>query len=149
MRETALPSPKIGARGHHLRRLVALAVSSLQSAAYSNGRHPAAVTLSAFLASAKTATDLLLPAVPVLAFTPSAKSYSIAVGAAQAGPALAKGGSGGAVTYTSATPAKCTINATTGAVTPLTTGTSVITASIAANGGYAATTQTYTATVTA
>lgn len=148
MRETALPSPKIGARGHHLRRLVALAVSSLQTAAYSNGRHPAAVTLSAFLASAKTATDLLLPVAPVLAFTPSAKSYSIAAGPT-AGPALAVGGYLGSPIYSSATPAKATVNSATGVVTGVATGTSVITATVPARGGFLGATQTYIATVTA
>ncbi|WP_221795915.1 hypothetical protein [Aquisediminimonas sediminicola] len=148
MRESALSSPNIGALGYHLRRIAAQAVSYVQVNQYANGRHPSAVQLSAFLAEVKTAVDLLLPVDPVLAFTPSAKSYSIAAGVT-AGPALAKGGSEGIVTYSSATPAKCTVNALTGAITPLTTGTSVITASVAASGGYNAKTVTYVATVTA
>lgn len=148
MRETDLPTPGIGGKGYHLRRILAQGISSIQVNAYANGKHPAAVTLSAFLADAKTAVDLLLPVDPVLSFTPSAKTYSIAAGAT-AGPVLAKGGSEGTVTYSSATPAKATVDPVTGVVTPVATGTSVITASIAASGGYNAKTVTYTATVTA
>jgi hypothetical protein len=149
MRESDLPSPDIGGKGFHLRRITAQAISQLQVGNYGNGRHPAAVALSAFFAAAKAAADALLPAAPTTSFTPTAKTYTIAGGAAQAGPTLAKGGSDGAVTYTSATPSVATVNSATGAINPISAGTSVITAAIAASGGYLAATRTYTATVTA
>lgn len=151
MRETDLPSPSIGGKGHHLRRIAVNAISQVQisATAYTNGRHPNAQALSDFFTAAATALAGLVPVAPVVSFTPSAKSYSLAAGANQAGPVLAKGGSEGIVTYSSGTPAKATVNPTTGAVTPVATGTSVITASIAASGGFLASTVTYTATVTA
>lgn len=150
MRESDLPSPGIGGKGHHLRRIAAQAISQLEiSAPAYGGSSPASVALSAFFAACKAGADALAPVAPTLAFTPTAKSYSIAAGAGQAGPALSTGGSGGAVTYSSGTPANATVNPATGAVTPLIAGTSVITATIAANGGYLGTTQTYIATVTA
>jgi len=148
MREAALPSPDLGATGYHLRRIMAQAISYIEVNQYANAKHPAAKAFSDFLASCKTTVDSYLPVDPVLAFTPASKTYSIAAGAT-AGPALAKGGSEGAVTYSSATPAKATVDPVTGVVTPIATGTSVITASVAASGGYNAKTVTYTATVTA
>lgn len=149
MRETDLPSPVIGGRGHHLRRIAAQSVSQLQvaSTAYGNGRHPSATTLAAFFQACLDAATLLLPAVSIPTFTPSAKSYSIAAGAT-VGPVLAPVGHTGVPVYTSATPARATVNAATGFVTGVSVGTSVITATFPANGGYALTTITYVATVT-
>jgi hypothetical protein len=149
MRESDLPSPMIGGKGHHLRRISAQSISQMEINSYSNGRHPHAKALSDFFTACATALASLVPVAPVMAFTPTSKSYSIAAGASQAGPALNKGGSEGVVTYTSATPAKATVDPVTGAVTPIATGTSVITASITDSGGFLAGTQTYIATVTA
>ncbi len=150
MRESDLPSPMIGGKGHHLRRITAQSISSLQvNAAAYGGKHPAAVTLAAFLTASLGAVNALMPVAPTgVVFTPTAKTYSIAAGKA-AGPTLSKGGSGGKVTYFSATPAVAAVDPATGKVTPLTVGTSVITASIEASGGYLAATKTYLATVTA
>lgn len=150
MRESDLPSPDIGGKGHHLRRIAAMAINQItvNASAY-GGRHPAATTLSAFFAACKTASDLMLPVAPTMTFTPTAKTYSIAAGAAQVGPVLNTGGSGGTVSYASSDPTKGTVNATTGAFTPLVAGTTTITATITANGGYLGTTKTYVATVTA
>jgi len=55
--------------------------------------------------------------------------------------------SAGAITYTSGSTGVATINSTTGEVTIVANGTSIITASIAANGNYTASTTTYTLTV--
>lgn len=54
----------------------------------------------------------------------------------------------GAITYSSGTPATATVNASTGAVTPLALGTTVITATKAATGTYAAVSKSYTLMVT-
>ena len=63
MRESDLPSPKIGGRGHHLRRVAALAISQLEIAAPGyGGKHPAAADLAAFFDACKTAADALKPA---------------------------------------------------------------------------------------
>ncbi len=50
MRETDLPSPNIGSRGYHLRRVASLALSQMEIAApyYQNGKHPDAAALKAF-----------------------------------------------------------------------------------------------------
>lgn len=55
----------------------------------------------------------------------------------------------GAITYTSGTPATATVNATTGQVTLVAPGTTVITATKAATATHAAVINTYTLTVTA
>jgi len=151
MIESSLPPLGIGGKGHHLRRITAQAISTLEiNAPAYGGRHPAAVTFLAYLNAAVTAVTALLPIAGTMTFTPTAKSYSIAAGAAQAGPSLARGkGNDGSLAYTSASPSIATVNAATGAVTPLTAGTSVITASVAAYGGFLASTKTYIATVTA
>lgn len=149
MRETDLPSPGIGGKGHHLRRIAVNAISALEIGQYGNGKHPQATVLSAFFAACKAAADALLPAVSVPTFTPTAKSYSLAAGAT-AGPVLNAGGHTGVPVYSSATPAVATVNASTGVVTAVaSSGTSVITATFPANGGYALTTKTYVATATA
>jgi len=151
MRESDLPSPSIGGKGHHLRRISANAISQIEigATAYTNGRHPQAQKLKDYFDACSAAVAGFVPVAPVVAFTPTAKSYSIAAGANQAGPALSKGGSEGVATYSSGTPAKCTVDPVTGAITPIATGTSVITVSISASGGFQAATQTYTATITA
>ena len=63
--------------------------------------------------------------------------------------ALNKGGSEGAVTYTSSKTDVATVNANTGAVTIKKVGTTTITASIGAAGCYTETTASYTLTVNA
>jgi len=53
MRETDLPSPNIGARGFHLRRLASQAISQIEIAArgYPGGIHPEATNLRAFFSA--------------------------------------------------------------------------------------------------
>lgn len=50
MQEATLPSPQIGARGFHLRRVAVSAISQLEIVArnYPNGKHPDAAALKAF-----------------------------------------------------------------------------------------------------
>lgn len=57
MRETDLPSPGIGGKGHHLRRIAANAISQLQVVApnYPLGQHPSATTLRAFFSACANA----------------------------------------------------------------------------------------------
>ena len=56
MRETDLPSPGIGARGHHLRRIAAMSISQLEVAAPGyGGTHPAATNLRAFFSACANA----------------------------------------------------------------------------------------------
>ncbi len=63
MRESDLPSPGIGGKGHHLRRIAANAISQIEIAAvgYPDGKHPSAQTLSDFFLAAKAAVDLVKP----------------------------------------------------------------------------------------
>jgi hypothetical protein len=149
MRESDLTSPGIGGKGHHLRRIAAQAISQLEIGSYGNGRHPSATALKAFFQECVDAADDLLPAVSDPAFTPTAKSYSLAAGAT-VGPTLDADGHTGVPVYSSATPAVATVDPATGYVTAVaSSGTSVITATFPANGGYALTTETYVATATA
>lgn len=57
MRETSLPSPDIGGKGHHLRRIAAQAISQLEVVApnYPGGLHPSATTLRAFFSACANA----------------------------------------------------------------------------------------------
>jgi hypothetical protein len=60
MRETALPSPNIGGRGHHLRRVAAQAISQIEVIApnYPGGLHPQATDLrNFFIACANSLID--------------------------------------------------------------------------------------------
>jgi len=62
LRETDLPSPNIGSRGYHLRRVMAQAISQLEIAAehYPNGEHPSAQAFTDFLNAAKSKVDTLV-----------------------------------------------------------------------------------------
>ena len=63
MRETDLPSPNIGGKGYHLRRIAAQAISQLEvSAPAYGGSHPSATSLAAFFNAAKAAADAIKPA---------------------------------------------------------------------------------------
>lgn len=64
MREATLPSPNIGPRGYHLRRIAAQAISQLEvvAARYADGKHPDAGALADFFAACKAAADALKPA---------------------------------------------------------------------------------------
>lgn len=148
MRETDLPSPGIGGKGHHLRRIAANAISQMAVAGpkYTTQQHPAAAALKAFFDACSAACALLDLITPVISFTPTSKAYSIASGAT-AGPTLAKGGSAGAAVYTSSDVTKATVNSSTGAVTGVAVGTCTITATVAANGAYRQGIGTYVATI--
>lgn len=150
MLEFALPSPNIGAKGYHLRRLCAAVISYIECNArnYTSGNHPEASTLKAFFDACSAALNDYVQLVPVPTFSPTAKTYSIAAGAT-VGPTLTKGGSDKDAVYTSSDPTKATVNASTGFVTGVAVGTSTITATIPAGAGYEAVTKTYVATVTA
>ncbi|MEB0233400.1 hypothetical protein QN353_21505, partial [Undibacterium sp. 10I3] len=82
---------------------------------------------------------------PLLSFaTPAALSTTMGSSVNNAASSTLSGGSYGAITYSSASPAVATVNAS-GVITPVSAGTSAITASQAAVTGInAAATQTYT-----
>jgi hypothetical protein len=63
MRETDLPSPGVGGKGHHLRRVAANCISQLEVSAphYAGGVHPNATTLAAFFTAAQAALTPILP----------------------------------------------------------------------------------------
>jgi uncharacterized protein YjdB len=134
MQEASLPSPNIGAKGYHLRRISANAISHLEVTAlgYANGQSPAAAAVAAFFtACAAAATEAGKPN-PVLTLTPQTSTG--AAGSTQQ-LTLGKGGSTGAATYTSSKPSVATVNSA-GLVTRVATGTAVITASVAGDATY-------------
>lgn len=61
MRESDLPSPGIGGKGYHLRRISVAAISQLEIAAtgYGDGFHPAAGDLRAFFIASAAALEPL------------------------------------------------------------------------------------------
>lgn len=150
MQEFTLPSPNIGGKGHHLRRIAANAISQLEMSAmdYASGIHPGATELAAFFTACATAATETGKTTPVLAFTPTAKSYTVA-GGATAGPTLSKGGAAGTASYVSSDPTIATVNSSTGVVTAVKIGVCTITVTNTANGIYRAAEKSYVATVTA
>jgi hypothetical protein len=72
MIETSLPSPNIGGKGHHLRRIAAQAISYIEMNApnYTGavgvaGRHPSADELKAFFDACSTAVAPFVMGTPV------------------------------------------------------------------------------------
>ena len=83
----------------------------------------------------------------VMSFSPSTKTIN--VGDTFTLPTLSITPSGLTVTYSSSDETVATVDASTGAVTPLHSGTTTITASFAGNGSYSANSASYTLTVEA
>jgi Autotransporter beta-domain len=86
---------------------------------------------------------------PTLTFgTPTAASVAMGGTLTNTATSSISGFGAGAITYSSATTSVATVNSTTGVITPVSVGTSVITATQAAGTGVnASATQTYTVTV--
>lgn len=59
MREASLPSPGIGNRGYHLRRVAANSISDIEKSAraYAGGTHPKASQLRAFFIACADALE--------------------------------------------------------------------------------------------
>lgn len=145
MKEASLPSPGVGSKSMHLRRIVANAISAFEITApkYTNGAHPGATALVAFLAAAQAAAATVGKAVPAMTFTTAGNATTVAP-AATLVTTVAKGGSSGAVSYTSSNPAAATVNASTGVITGVASGTTVISAIMAEGTAHKARTLTVT-----
>lgn len=145
MKEANLPSPGVGQRGFHLRRLMAQIISDLQirEDKTDNGVAPAAADLLAFMNACNAAIATTGKAKPVLTLTPANSTGAVA---STQQLTLGKGGSSGAATYTSSNPAVATVNAS-GLVTRVATGTAVITASVAEGTAHKAASITASVTV--
>lgn len=67
MREDQLPSPGIGGKSHHLRRMAAQAISFIEvvAPAYPSGKHPQADELKKFFDACSTAVAGFVEAAPV------------------------------------------------------------------------------------
>lgn len=145
MKETALPTPGVGSKSQHLRRIAANAISALEVSApkYTLGNHPSAAGLKAFFDACSAAAAELGKNNAVLTF--AIPDNTLAVAQAEQ-TTLNKGGSAGAATYTSSAPGVATVNAS-GLVTGVAAGTATITVSVAATATYRAATATLTVTV--
>lgn len=149
MKESTLPSPGVGSKSMHLRRIAAYTISALEASArgYPNNIHPAAAGLATFFTTCATAATELTKAIPTLVFGGAASSTTIA-GTATNQTTLTKGGSAGAATYSSSDTSKATVNGT-GLVTGVSPGQVTITVNVAANGSYRAATKSLLFTITA
>ncbi len=149
MRETSLPSPNIGGKGHHLRRIAAQAISALEIIApkYSTGVHPEAKSLARFFGKSMdgAAADGLITPVPSI----TGDRVSVAVSATSAAPTLDKNGSAGAASWSSSATGTATVNASTGAVTGVAAGTAWLICTLAATATYRAITVRFPIRVTA
>jgi len=103
---------------------------------------------STYAAASATVNITVSIPTPVLTFaTPSSATVAMGASLTNAVTSTLSGGSYGAISYSSATPAVATVNSS-GVITPVSVGTSVITATQAAVVGVnAQATQTYTVTV--
>jgi len=147
MKESALPTPGVGSRSQHLRRLLATTISSLEVTApkYTTGQHPSAAALVACLEAALVAAKETGKLNTVPTFVTAGGLTTVAPLATLA-TTLTKGGSAGAVTYTTSDAAVATVSGA-GLITGVAAGTVTITASIAATATYRAATISVTITV--
>ncbi|MEI6574258.1 MAG: autotransporter domain-containing protein, partial [Alphaproteobacteria bacterium] len=122
--------------------IVGVGSTILTATQVASGNYASAITTATLTVTA--------PPTPTLTFsTPSSDSVSIGNTLSNVATSTLSGGSYGLITYSSAAPAVATVDATTGLVTAVSVGTSVITATQAAVIGVnQAATQTYTVTVT-
>lgn len=145
MKETALPTPGVGSKSQHLRRIAANAISALEVTApkYTLGNHPSAAGLKAFFDACSAAAAEIGKNNAILTFTIADDTLAPAE---TSQTTVTKGGSAGAATYSTSDAAVATVNAS-GLVTAVAAGTAVITVSVAATATYRAATATLTVTV--
>ncbi len=149
MQDHDLPSPDIGGKGFHLRRIAAQAISQQEISAsnYTGGQHPQAQTLAKFFAAAADAAyaDGLIQ--PVFSATPQSITKTNGSGAA-AGATIGKDGSSATLGFTSSNVGVATVHATTGFVTPVGVGTCWIIVTMPMTATHRAATFRYPFTVT-
>lgn len=147
MIEASLPSPNVGARGYHLRRIAAAVISQLEVTAisYPNGVSPSAAEVKAFFDACSAAAATTGKAIPAMTVTPASASIAVA-GTQQL--TVNKGGSSGALTYVSSNPAVATVNSS-GLVTGVAAGSATITVNMAEGSAHKAASKAAAITVTA
>lgn len=140
MKEAALPSPGVGSKSMHLRRIAANAISALEVAApkYANGSHPAAEDLVDFFEACALAAAEPGKNDTILTFATAGDATEVEEAATLA-TTLDKGGSAGAATYSSSDTDIATVNGS-GVITGVAEGTVSITVNVAAAGDYRAAT---------
>ena len=146
MKESALPTPGVGSKSQHLRRIATSVISSLEVTApkYTNGSHPSATALKAFFDACSAAANEISKINPAMTFTATTNLIAVAGTTATT---VGKGGSAGTVTFTSSDPTVATVNSTTGLVTGVAKGKTIITATMAATATYRGETITLEVTV--
>lgn len=138
MKEAALPSPGVGSKSMHLRRIAANAISALEVTApkYANGSHPAAEDLVDFFEACALAAAEPGKNDTILTFATAGDATEVEIAATLA-TTLDKGGSTGAATYTSSDEAVATVSSA-GVITGVAEGTVTITVNVAATTTYRA-----------
>lgn len=149
MQDHDLPSPDIGGKGFHLRRVAAQAISQqeISAVSYGGGQHPSAQTLAKFFAACSDAAYADGLITPILGATPQFLSKANGSGAA-AGATIDKGGSAATAAFSSSNVGVATVNASTGFVTPVGVGTCRIIVTLPMTATYRAGTFSYPFTVT-
>lgn len=147
MKEASLPSPGVGSKSMHLRRIAVNAISSLEITApkYTGGAHPSAAGLKAFFDACSAAAATIGKSLVTLVFAGAGGSTAI-TGTGTNQTTLNKGGSTGTATYSSSNTAVATVNAS-GLVTGVAAGTAVITVNVAEDATHKAATASLTFTV--
>lgn len=149
MREVDLPSPGLGSKSMHLRRIAANTISSVEIAAVrsAGGASSEAVKLKAFFDACSAFALEASKTTPVMTLTTAGNATAVAVGATLA-TTVNKGGSAGAVTYTTSDATKATVNSS-GVVTGVAVGAVTITANMAATATHRAASKSVSLTVVA
>lgn len=144
MKDTALPTPGVGSKSQHLRRIAAQMISSFEVTApkYANGSHPGAAALKAFFDACSVAASAVGKINPAMTFTVTTNPIAVA---GTSNTTVGKGGSTGAVTYTSSDTAVATVNGS-GVITGVAPGQAIITATMAATATHRG--ETITASIT-
>lgn len=131
MKEASLPSPGVGSKSMHLRRIAANAISALEVSAprYADGAHPTAAALVSFFDACSAAAATIGKAIAALVLTTAGGATTVAVGATLA-TTLDKDGSDGAVSYSSSDTNIATVSGA-GVITGVAEGDVTITATVA------------------
>lgn len=130
MKEASLPSPGVGSKSMHLRRIAANAISALEVSAprYSNGAHPTAAALVSFFNACSAAAATIGKAIATMVLTTAGGATTVAVGATLT-TTFSKGSSTGAVSYSSSNANIATVNGA-GVITGVAVGNVTITAAV-------------------
>lgn len=129
MKEASLPSPGVGSKSMHLRRIMANAISAIEISApkYTDGIHPSATSFLAFLNACVAVVNDYTKTLAEVVFGTAGDATTVAMGTTLA-TSLDKDSHDDTAGYTSDDTGIATIHATTGVITPVDLGVATVNA---------------------